>query len=85
MSGRVHVDFAMAPGAVPRMIGLVERRGFELVALAMDGAVGGDARLLLDVEARDRGRSLEVLAGQLRRLREVRSVSFSLPSASLAP
>jgi hypothetical protein len=51
----------------------------------MDGAVGGDARLLLDVEARDRGRSLEVLAGQLRRLREVRSVSFSLPSASLAP
>jgi acetolactate synthase regulatory subunit len=85
MSGRVHVDFAMAPGAVPRMIGLVERRGFDLLALAMDRAPGGEARLLLDVAPRDRGRSLEVLAGQLRRLHEVSSVSFSLPSASLAP
>ena len=74
MSGRIDVDFAFAPGAVLRMLGLVERRGFDVRGIEMDGAAGS---LSLVVEARDSGRRLDVVAGHLRRLHDVRSVSFT--------
>ena len=74
MSGRIEIDFAMAEGALLRMLGLVERRGFEVRAIAM---AEGQGSLSLDVRARDAGRRLEVIAAQLRRLHDVRHVRFS--------
>ena len=74
MSGRIEIDFAMAEGALLRMLGLVERRGFRGIAMA-EGE--GQGSLALDVRPRDAGRRLEVIAAQLRRLHDVRQVSFS--------
>lgn len=76
MSERIAIDFAPAEGAVIRILGLVERRGFIVRAIAMaDG--DGVGRMTLDVEARDAGRRLDVLDLQLRRLHDVREVSIS--------
>jgi acetolactate synthase II small subunit len=74
MSGRIEIDFDAAEGALLRMLGLVERRGFVVGAVAMNAEAGRGA-LMLDVSARDPSRRLDVVAGQLRRLHEIRSVS----------
>jgi acetolactate synthase II small subunit len=79
MSGRFEIEFEAAEGAVLRMLGLVERRGFALRRVVMLEGEGGRGSLSLDVEPRDAGRSLDVMAGQLRRLTEVRNVSYSTP------
>jgi acetolactate synthase-1/3 small subunit/acetolactate synthase II small subunit len=83
MSGRIAIDFALVQGAVLRVLGVVERRGFELrgIAMAGEGAVGS---LVLDVEATDAGRRLEIVAGHLSRLHEVHKVTFT-PAASALP
>jgi len=75
---RIEIDFAMAEGAVLRMLGLVERRGFEVRSIAMTGREGRGS-LSLDVSPRDPGRRPEVVAGQLRRLNDVRHVRLSEP------
>jgi acetolactate synthase-1/3 small subunit/acetolactate synthase II small subunit len=76
MTGRLNINFAMAEGAVLRMLGLVERRGFEVRGISMTGSEGR-GQLLLEVHPRDAERRLEVLTRQLCRLRDVRHVSFS--------
>jgi acetolactate synthase-1/3 small subunit/acetolactate synthase II small subunit len=80
MSGRLSIDFAPAEGAVLRMLGLVERRGFTVHGIEMREQ-GEGASLALDVRPRDAGRQIEVMTAQLKRLIEVRNVSFS-PSDS---
>jgi acetolactate synthase II small subunit len=75
MSGRIEVDFDAAEGALLRICGLVERRGFAVSGVAMS-AREGRGSLSLDVEARDPGRRLDVIARQLRRLVEVRDVAI---------
>lgn len=75
MSGCIHVDFDAGEGALLRMVGLVERRGF-VVSGATMAASDGRGALSLDVEPRDSSRRLEVIAAQLRRLHDVRNVSI---------
>ena len=75
MTGRIHVDFDAAEGALLRMVGLVERRGFVVGGVSM-AARDGRGSLSLDVEPRDSSRRLEVIAAQLRRLHDVRNVSI---------
>ena len=75
MSARILIDFAMAEGAVPRMLGLVERRGFQVRGIGMEEDEAGEtASLTLEVSPRDAGRRLDVLDLQLRRLVGVRDV-----------
>jgi acetolactate synthase regulatory subunit len=75
MTSHVVIDFAAAEGAVLRMLGLVERRGFRVRSIAMREE--GEAGLLaLDLQGEGPNRSLDVLALQLRRLHEVRNVSI---------
>jgi acetolactate synthase regulatory subunit len=76
MSARVSVELAAVDGALVRLLGLVERRGFILRGVQMVEQ-GDTASLTLDIEARDAGRSLDTLALQLQRLIEVRDVSIS--------
>ena len=83
MTGRLVIGFRPEEGAVGRIIGLVERRGFELKGIAMTGEAP-DACLTLDLKARDAGRRLDVLDLQLRRLAEVGSVSI-FPQAPGSP
>lgn len=80
MSGRVEISFVPGEGAVLRMLGLVERRGFAVRGIAMaEGS--SSATLAMDVEARDPLRSLDVLSRQLERLVDVRSVAISSSEA----
>lgn len=71
MSG-VTIAFAPGEGAVVRMLGLVERRGFQVRSIVMS-----EGSMTLDVEARDASRKLDMLDLQLRRLHEVRDVQIA--------
>ena len=77
MNGRMVIGFEPADGAVIRMLGLVERRGFVVRRIAMADE-GGSGSLTVDVEPRDPSRRLEVLELQLARLQEVRSISSTI-------
>jgi acetolactate synthase II small subunit len=74
--GRIEIAFAMREGAMLRVLGLVERRGFEVRGVTM-AEHRGRASLAIDVRKRDPGRRLAVVAGQLRRLHDVEAVSVS--------
>ena len=76
MSDRIQITFIPGEGAVLRMLGLGERRGFVVRGSAMseDSRSGSIA---MDVEARDPLRRLDVLSRQLERLIEVRSIRIS--------
>ncbi|MEO7786923.1 MAG: ACT domain-containing protein [Sphingomicrobium sp.] len=73
---RVTVEFDPGEGAIGRIVGLVERRGYELRGLTM-APTGTRAALTLDLAARDAGRQFAILDLQLRRLVGVRNVSTS--------
>ena len=78
MNDRIRIDFAIMEGAVLRVLGLVERRGYCVHGIGMTEHEDGEtASLVLDVAPRDSGRGLDVLALQLRRLVGIRSVSRS--------
>ena len=74
MTGRLIIAYRDEEGAIGRIVGLVERRGFELRGLTMTGEATGH-KLTLDVAARDSSRRLDVLDLQLRRLNVVSQVS----------
>lgn len=80
MSDRLTIDFTPAEGAVVRVLGLIERRGYLLRAVAMNEQPKG-ASLIVDVEPRDAGRRVQVVAEQLRRLVDVSNVSTGPRSA----
>jgi acetolactate synthase-1/3 small subunit/acetolactate synthase II small subunit len=74
-SGRMFVEFTPCEGAIVRMIGLVERRGFIVRRVAMaEQPCGRRATLTFMAEGRDAGRSLDTLALQLGRLHGVSRV-----------
>jgi acetolactate synthase II small subunit len=73
---RLTIDFTPAEGAVVRMIGLVERRGYVLRGLSMNEQADS-ASLTMDVEPRDTSRRVQVVAAQLGRLVDVKQVSHS--------
>jgi len=62
MTHRLDIDFTRAEGAVLRLIGLVERKGFEITGIAMPADGDGPARLSLNIVARDPARRIEVLS-----------------------
>ena len=76
MSDRIEITFVPGEGAVLRMLGLVERRGFAVRGIAM-AETSSSASLAMDVAARDPLRRLDVLSRQLERLIEVQSVTIS--------
>ena len=78
MTDRLIIDFRPEEGAVPRIVGLVERRGFELFGISMTGR-SPHASLTLDVRPRDPSRRVDLLNRQLRRLDGVSDVSFFSP------
>jgi acetolactate synthase II small subunit len=69
---RLVVEYLAGEGALVRILGLVERRGFVLRRSVMaELPCGRRATLALTVEPRDPGRSIEILARQLARLHGV--------------
>ena len=73
---RIFVEFDAVEGAVLRMIGMVERRGFRIRRVAMaEQPCGRRGSLALQVAPNDAARSVQVLAAQLRRIHGVNRVS----------
>jgi acetolactate synthase-1/3 small subunit len=68
-----HILIDRAEGSLQRLIGLVERRGFEVERFAMTEA-GMEREVRMSVRARDNSRSAEVLGRQIDRLIGVRRV-----------
>ena len=66
MTDRIRIAFANTEGALVRILGLIERRGYRLERVAAEEGV-----LTVSLSARDPGRRLDVLAAQLRRLHDV--------------
>ncbi len=72
MTDRITIEFTPNEGAMLRLLGLIERRGFRVTAVTMAEAQGGrHATLTLDLSARNGARALDTLGLQLRRLSDV--------------
>lgn len=86
MNDRIRIDFAMAEGAVLRVLGLIERRGYVVRGIGMAEHEDGEtASMELEIAARDAGRELDVLDLQIRRLAGIRAVSrYPVQMASAA-
>ena len=69
------INFKPAEGALVRILGLIERRGFVLRDLAVRDE-DTDGSLTVNLEPRDQNRQFDVLARQVDRLVDVKSVSF---------
>ena len=74
MTTQINIDFLPAEGAVVRLIGLVERRGYELDAVNYAPATGAHT-LSMTVRARPGLRRIETLKAQIARVYGVVSVS----------
>ncbi len=81
MTGRMRIEFQPAEGAVVRLIGLIERRGFQVRGLGMAQEDDDRASLVVELDARDPTRSLQTLDLQLRRIQGVRNISIFTPAA----
>lgn len=81
MSVTLTIAFDAAEGAVPRLLTLIERRGFALTGIRMES--GAPARIALDLSPRDAGRCPHTLDRQLRRLHGIHDISVATerPSA----
>lgn len=74
MSSRIEIDFTRSEGAVLRLIGLVERKGFDVQSVEMPEAGTRQSRLTLGVTPRDAGRRLDVLGRHVAKLYGVTAV-----------
>lgn len=83
MSQRIAIDFAPGEGALNRIVGLIERRGFVVRGVVMTDR-DGRGTLNVDIDPRDPSRSIDILSLQLARLHDVRSISFVPPAAEAA-
>jgi acetolactate synthase regulatory subunit len=91
MSNTLHIEIFEIEGALVRLIGLIERRGFTISSMAMSAPSNGSARVTVDVAARGGARQIEVLMRQIERLFDVHAVSRTVAAepldfaAALAP
>ncbi|PHR62629.1 MAG: acetolactate synthase 3 regulatory subunit domain protein [Robiginitomaculum sp.] len=70
----LHIEFEPSEGALLRLIGLIERRGYDVASLHLPSSAGGDVNLDLGVRPRDDNRDISILQRQIRRLIGVRRV-----------
>ena len=82
MTDRIEIEFRPSEGAILRLIGLVERRGFEVRGVNLPQmSANADARMDLTVQPRDAGRRMSTLCAQIAKVYGVSAVR----SASLTP
>ncbi|HCR64891.1 MAG: acetolactate synthase 3 regulatory subunit domain protein [Oceanicaulis sp.] len=82
MTDRIEIEFRPSEGAILRLIGLVERRGFEVRGVDLPQMpTAGEARMDLTVQPRDAGRRMGTLCAQISKIYGVSAVR----AASLAP
>ncbi|MBG34561.1 MAG: acetolactate synthase 3 regulatory subunit domain protein [Oceanicaulis sp.] len=75
MTDRIEIEFRPSEGAILRLIGLVERRGFEVRGVALPQMnTQSDARMDLMVQPRDAGRKMSTLCAQIAKIYGVSAV-----------
>ena len=79
----LHIEFEPAEGAVLRLIGLVERRGYDVRSINLPISSEGRMNLDLGVCARDDNRDIGVLRRQIHRLIGVRRVLGGMEQTEL--
>ena len=80
MNARLKIDYANSEGALLRILGVVERRGFMIKSVAMnEHADGSSASLIVEIQPRSDTRRLDVLVPFVQRLFEVRSITAFEP------
>jgi acetolactate synthase II small subunit len=77
MSKTIHLELDRAEGSLQRIIGLIERRGFHIDGMTMDGE-GPHRALAIHVRPCDATRRIDVLGRQIDKLYGVRR-SGSVP------
>ena len=82
MTARLAVQFAANEGALLRILGLIERRGYRIRELGLVEAPSHSSLSIL-VEARDSSRRPDVLARQVGGLHDVRSVDLFTPDMAV--
>ncbi|OLF81130.1 hypothetical protein AWH62_00190 [Maricaulis sp. W15] len=85
MRTSLRIELADAEGALMRLIGLVERRGFTIATLDKDAASNGQSTVTMTLDARDGARNMDVLARQVARLLDVRGVFTRDNHPQIAP
>ena len=82
MNAQLHVTFAPAEGAMLRILGLIERRGYVIRELSMTQRPPG-AALSIAIEARDDGRQPAIVVRQIGNLHDVSSVDLTITQARM--
>lgn len=85
MTARLDVNFTPAEGAMLRILGLIERRGYRIRDLTLAEQAAQSASLSMLIEARDAGRQPDVVARQVSNLFDVSSVTLSPSQPSAQP
>ncbi len=73
------IDFEAEEGALVRLLGLIQRRGFTVVSIAMPESTHTRKTVSLTVTPTDSVHRIEVLQRQIVRLQEVYDVTLVLP------
>ncbi|UUR08349.1 ACT domain-containing protein [Sphingomonas glaciei] len=85
MNARLDVDFVPAEGAMLRILGLIERRGYRIHELTLSERPQRSSSLSMLIEARDAGRQPDIVARQVGNLFDVSSVTLSPSQPSARP
>jgi acetolactate synthase II small subunit len=80
MTNTLRIEILESEGALTRLIGLVERRGFHIARMNKTSPHEGHSTVTLDVVARERLRPTDVLTRQIARLLDVRTVMPAVPN-----
>jgi acetolactate synthase regulatory subunit len=85
MDWSFHITLTPAEGAILRIVGLIERRGYDVTAMELPYTQAIVERdLFVRVLARDSDRRVETLRNQIARLPAVHSVSYTPAGAGSA-
>jgi len=85
MRTSLQIELVDAEGALMRLIGLVERRGFTILTLDKSETSGSQFTVTMTLEARDDARNMDVLARQVARLLDVRTIFTRDAHNQIAP
>lgn len=84
----INIEMTRAEGAIQRLFGLIERRGFELRSFNMpehNPSGANDAfQVTVGIVPRDDTRSIDVLFRQINRLHGIRSIGRPVAAAAVS-
>ncbi|MBR9825344.1 MAG: acetolactate synthase 3 regulatory subunit domain protein [Alphaproteobacteria bacterium] len=80
MSHTLNIRIADREGALVRLIGLVERRGYEICAMDKSAGDAGIADITMQIAPRGGERRIDVLMRQVARLFDVHAIRQGMPA-----